>query len=84
MVLPEQSVTLTVEQIAALNSELANMRHEVNNHTCLVLNAAELIRMKPERTEHMVAVLLEQPTKITEAMKQFSVEFEKTFGIKRV
>ena len=83
MVLPEQPVTLTAEQIAALNSELANMRHDINNNLSLVLAAVELIRAKPQMTERMITTLLEQPAKVTAAMLKFSGAFEKTFGIKR-
>jgi hypothetical protein len=83
MVLPEQPVTLTVEQIAALNRELANMRHDINNHLSLVLAAVELIRAKPHMTERMIATLLEQPPKISLAMQKYASEFEKSYGIKR-
>ncbi len=83
MVLPEQPVTLTVEQIAALNQELANMRHDINNNLSLVMAAVELIRAKPHMTERMTGTLIEQPPKITNAMLKFSEEFEKSFGIKR-
>jgi hypothetical protein len=83
MVLPEQPVTLTVEQIAALNRELANMRHDINNHLSLVLAAVELIRAKPQMTERMTATLLEQPPKISQAMQKYASEFEKAYGLKR-
>jgi hypothetical protein len=83
MVLPEQPVTLTAEQIAALNDELANMRHDINNHLSLVLAAVELIRAKPHMTERMIVTLLEQPAKMAQAMQIFSREFEKAYGIRR-
>jgi CRISPR/Cas system-associated endonuclease Cas1 len=83
MVLPEQPVTLTAEQIAALNHELGNMRHDINNNLSLVLAAVELIRAKPHMAERMIATILEQPGKISQSMQQFSREFEKAYGIKR-
>lgn len=83
MVLPEQPVTLTVEQIAALNNELANMRHDINNHLSLVMAAVELIRAKPHMTERMTNTLIEQPSKISAAMTQFCGQFETAFGLKR-
>lgn len=83
MVLPQQPVTLTAEQIAALNQELANMRHDVNNHLSLVMAAVELIRAKPHMTERMTGTLVEQPQKITNAILHFCGEFEKSFGIIR-
>ena len=83
MVLPEQPVTLTVEQISALNRELSTMRHDINNNLSLMLAALELIRAKPETTERMMGTLGEQPPKITKALQKFSADFERTFGIKR-
>ena len=83
MALPQQSVTLTAEQVTALNRELATMRHDINNHLALVLAAVELIRAKPHMMERMIGTLCEQPPKITQTMLKFSSEFEKTFGIRR-
>ena len=83
MELPNQPVTLTVEQIGALNRELANLRHDINNNLSLVLAAVELIRAKPQMTERMTATILEQPPKVSAVLAKFSAEFEKTFGIKR-
>ena len=83
MVLPQQPVTLTVEQVAALNQELANMRHDINNNLSLVMAAVELIRAKPHMTERMTATLIEQPPKISRAMLGFCAEFEKSLGITR-
>jgi hypothetical protein len=83
MVLPQQPVTLTVEQIAALNQELANMRHDINNNLSLVMAAVELIRAKPHMTERMTATLIEQPSKISRAMLGFCTHFEKALEIKR-
>ena len=83
MVLPDQPVILTPEQIAALNRELASMRHDINNNLSLVLAAVELIRAKPQMTERMTVTLLEQPAKITATMLKFSGAFENAFGIKR-
>lgn len=83
MVLPQQPVTLTAEQVAALNQELANMRHDINNNLSLVMAAVELIRAKPHMTERMTATLIEQPTKISRAMLGFCEQFEKALEIKR-
>ena len=58
MVLPEQPVTLTAEQIAALNRELGNMRHDINNNLSLVLAAVEMIRAKPHMTDRMITTLM--------------------------
>ena len=83
MVLPQQPVTLDVEQIAALNRELANMRHDINNHLSLVMAAVELIRVKPQMTERMTNTLMEQPPKIRDSMLSFCAKFESSFGIQR-
>ena len=83
MTLPSQPVTLTVEQIAELNSKLSHMRHDINNNLALILAATELIKHKPQALERMLGTLMEQPPKVTECIARFSAEFEKTFGIIR-
>jgi len=76
-------VTLSPAELAELNKKLSDMRHDVNNHLSLIVAAMELIRHKPESAERMVATLGEQPSRISESLKKFSVEFEKAFGITR-
>jgi hypothetical protein len=83
MTLPSQPVTLTVEQIDSLNRQLSHMRHDINNNLSLMLAATELIRHKPQALERMIGTLMEQPTKVTDAIARFTDEFEKTFGIVR-
>jgi len=83
MALPNQPVTLTVEQIDELNRRLSTMRHDVNNNLSLMMAALELIRYKPETAERMLATLAEQPQKVTGSIAVFSAEFEKTLGITR-
>lgn len=83
MGLPTGPVTLTVEQIEDLNKKLSMMRHDVNGHLALIVAAAELIRHKPQLSEKMLASITEQPAKIAEAMKSFSLECERVFGITR-
>ncbi len=78
-----ESVTLTPEQIQELNKQLSTMRHDINNHLSLMMAALELVRRKPEAVERMAGTLAEQPGKIAEAMTKFSLDFEKSFGIKR-
>ncbi len=81
MALPTEPVTLTPEQLAHLNGELSTMRHDINNHLSLIMAAVELIRHKPHMAERMMATLVEQPPRITESLKKFSVEFAETFGL---
>ncbi|MFN3409370.1 MAG: hypothetical protein ACK45B_10280 [Limisphaerales bacterium] len=83
MPLPTQPVTLTPEQIAELNQKLSAMRHGINNNLAIIMSAAELARMSPERAHDMLGRLLEQPGKITEQIRLFSDEFERLFGITR-
>jgi hypothetical protein len=83
MPLPSQPVTLTVEQIAELNCKLSNLRHDINNQLSLIMAAVELIRLKPQTAERMMATLAEQPPRIAAALVEFSGEFEQTFGITR-
>ena len=83
MSLPTESVTLSAEQVLALNQKLSELRHDVNNQLSLVMGAAELIRCKPETTPRMLVTLGAAPQKIAEQIRQFSDEFEKTFGVTR-
>lgn len=83
VVLPNQPVTLTVEQIAELNEKLSTMRHDVNGYLTVMIASAEMVRLRPEMAERMFKSLLEQPTRITDAVKKFSATFEGTLGINR-
>jgi hypothetical protein len=83
MPLPTEPVTLSVAQLAELNKKLSDMRHDINNHLSLIVAAMELIRHKPDSAARMVATLGEQPSRISESLRKFSAEFEKTFGISR-
>jgi hypothetical protein len=84
MPLPSQPVTLTVEQIAALNERLSSMRHDINNQLSLIIAAVELIRHKPSSAERMLATLVEQPPRVSESLSKFSAEFERHLGITRL
>lgn len=81
MPVPTQPVELSPEQIAELSSKLGTLRHDINNNLLLIMASAELIKYKPEMAGQMLNNLIDQPPKITEAMSQFSLEFEKVFGI---
>ena len=83
MALPSEPVTLTVAQLEDLNRKLSDMRHDINNHLSLIVAAVELIRHKPQMTDRMMATLSEQPTRITEAIRKFSHDFEKSLNITR-
>ena len=83
MGLPNNPVTLTVEQIEELNKKLSKMRHDVNNQLSMVVAAAELIRMKPASATQMVERLMDQPAKIEQTMREFSISFEAAVGITR-
>jgi hypothetical protein len=83
MPLPDQPVSLTVEQIAELNVKLSTMRHDINNYLSLIIASVELIRYKPETAERMMSTLVEQPPRIAAALQKYSAEFEKALGITR-
>ena len=83
MPLPNQPVTLTIEQLDELNRKLSNMRHDINNTLSLIIAATELIRYKPHMSERMMATLAEQPPKINAALAKFSSDFEQALGITR-
>jgi exosome complex RNA-binding protein Rrp4 len=83
MPLPIEPVTLSMDQIGELNRQLADARHDINNYVALIMASVELLRRKPETAERMLASLLEQPPKITAAIKKFSTDFETTLHITR-
>jgi hypothetical protein len=83
MGLPTNPVTLTPEQIAALNKHLSALRHDVNGDLALIVAAAELIKLNPEMIPRMLNTLMEQPQKIRDRADKFSAEFEKALGITR-
>ena len=83
MPLPTEPVTLSVEQMGELNRQLADLRHDINNYVSLILASAELLRRRPESAERMMASLVEQPPKITTAVKKFSDALEAALHITR-
>lgn len=83
MALPTEPITLTVEQISELNRKLTTLRHDVNNQLSLIMAAVELIRRKPEGSGRMLAMLVEQPHKISDSLTQFSGEMEAALRVTR-
>ena len=83
MGMPTESVTLTPEQIAALNKKLSTMRHDVNNHLSLIVAAAELMKFKPEMAERVSQTLSSQSPKIVADIAVFTDAFDQTLGISR-
>jgi hypothetical protein len=83
MALPTQSVTLSPDQIGVLNQKVATLRHDINNQVGLIIAAIEIMQVKPELFEKMTESMMQQPPKIADTLQQFSVDFEKTFGITR-
>jgi hypothetical protein len=82
-VLPAGPITLTAEQVRALDEKLSKMRHDVNNHGALIVAAAELIRLDPNSFRKWATTFLEQPHKIEREMEVFTAEFDRAFGIAR-
>lgn len=78
---------MTVEQVAALYSELVDMRHDINGHLQLVTLPLEIIRdnlrKDPDRAEKLIPVVLRQQDKVKQSLTDFSAVFEKCFGIQR-
>lgn len=83
MALPNGPVTLSVDQIKELSDKLSSLRHDVNNHLSLIVAAAELIKFNQDMAVRMSATLAEQPPKISDELRKFSMEFEKVLGISR-
>jgi hypothetical protein len=83
MGMPNEPVTLSVQQIEDLAKKLSTLRHDINNHLSLIVAAAELIKFNPEMANRMSTTLSEQPPKISEELTRFSTELEKAIGITR-
>jgi hypothetical protein len=83
MVRPSEPVTLNPDEIEELNQKLSSMRHDINNYLTLVVAAVELTRQNPSNATRMLSALADQPGRISDAVKKFSLEFERAMGIKR-
>jgi hypothetical protein len=81
MGLPTQPVSLNSAELAELNNQLSEMRHNINNHLTLMVTALELIRRKPESAGRLVANLIEVPARIRTEITEFSEQFERSLKI---
>ena len=81
MGLPTQPVSFSPAELAELNNQLSEMRHNINNHLTLMVTALELIRRKPESAERLVANLIEVPARIRTEITEFSEQFERSLKI---
>jgi hypothetical protein len=81
--LPGQPVTLTPQQIEEMNEKLKKARHDVNNHLAVLVAGTELALRKPEAATRLLNGISDLPKKISEELQRFSVEFERTLGIRR-
>jgi hypothetical protein len=83
MPLPSEPVTLSVEQVAELNRNLSDLRHDINNNVALILSAIEMMRRRPETFEKMLDSMARQPLRINETVVQFSKALESALKITR-
>ncbi|HEV2327794.1 MAG TPA: histidine kinase dimerization/phospho-acceptor domain-containing protein [Verrucomicrobiae bacterium] len=83
MPLPTEPLTLSAEQIAELNRNLSDLRHDINNNVALILSAIEMMRRRPETFEKMLDSMARQPQRITETVAQFSKALETALKITR-
>ena len=82
MPLPEQSVTLTKQQVEELSRRFSSFRHDVNGCLALVVAATELIRYSPDVIKRMSGTLVEQPPKIAGKLNEFVEECERSLGMR--
>jgi hypothetical protein len=83
MTLPNEPVTLSVEQIADLNRKLSMLRHDVNGKLTQISLAVELLRLQPDGGERWLGMMAEQPHKIVAELAQFSRDLEAALHITR-
>jgi|KBSSwiStaDraftv2_1062776.scaffolds.fasta_scaffold3451031_1 hypothetical protein len=69
---PTGPVQLGVEDVRAIDKEMADTRHDVNNYLAVLSAALEMIRFRPEQAERFLASAMEQPTRITTRLRQCS------------
>jgi len=81
MATPDEPVTLTPAEVEAINTRLADTRHDINNQLSLIIAAVELIKRKPESAEKMIATISQQPEKIMNELRGFSEDFEKLLRV---
>lgn len=83
MTLPNEPVTLNVEQIQELNRKLSMMRHDVNGKLTQITLALELLRLQPNDGERWMNMITNQPQKIIADIAQFSRDLEAALKITR-
>jgi hypothetical protein len=80
-ILPEAPVTFTPEQVAELHQKLRDMRHDINGVLAIIVGTLEVMRLYPKDAARFMTSLGQQPTRVENALKQFSADFEQRFGI---
>ena len=73
-----QPVKLTLAQMEELNESLANMRHDINGQSSVVLAALELLKLRPGDRARHVARLAEVPLRMQTILDDFCGKFAKT------
>lgn len=76
----DKAITLNADQVAALCSQLSEMRHKVNNYLTLITAAAEIMQRKGEALPRMLDSIMQQPNKINQEIQRFSEAMETTLG----
>ena len=83
MAAPQEPISLTPETLRDLETRLADLRHNINNHLALLLAAIELIRRKPDAAARMVESIAQQPSKIQDEVQRFSLALEQALHLVR-
>jgi hypothetical protein len=83
MGLPYKPVSLSAEQVGKLNDQLSTMRHQINNHLTVMSLVAEQALGASDAAPQRISTLLKQVPEVTELLKTFSAEFERTLGISK-
>ena len=74
-------VTLNREQVKGLYECLSTVRHDINGQGAVVVAVLELMRLKPQDAERLVAKLVQMPDEIQRKLEQFSAVFTSTLAI---
>jgi len=72
---------LSPQQVADLHKKLRDMRHDINGVLAIIVGTLEVMRLYPNDSARFMNSLGQQPVRVTNALKQFSTDFEHFLGI---
>jgi hypothetical protein len=81
--LPQTSVTLSAEQLAALDQRLNDLERNIQAHLNPLITLSHVARTTPEQLQNRAGELAPAGPKISAEIQKFSADFDATLGIQR-